>query len=90
MIWVRTVRLENREEATWFAALGTAVLCAAITTGGSAAFLLFCKVQLLVNFGVGILWNTIWSCVFALGFFPAALVAVRLVSLRRLSRGESA
>ena len=37
----------------------------------------FCKVQLLVNFGVGILWNTIWSCVFALGFFPAALVAVR-------------
>ena len=56
--------------------VGRAIISAGTTTGGSAAFLLCCTVQVFKNFGVAVITNTIWSLLFALVFFPAMLGAL--------------
>lgn len=53
--------------------VGIAILCAAATTLGSSFFLLFCKIQPLVTFGAGIIWNALWSASFAILILPSAL-----------------
>merc|ERR1719316_2390490 len=53
--------------------VGRAVMSAAFTTTGSAFFLFFCTVNVFTDFGVAIIFNSAWSLLFALVFFPALL-----------------
>jgi hypothetical protein len=57
--------------------VGMAVVSAAITTFGTAFFLLFCHIQLLARFGTGIMLCTFWSLVFSLLFFPPFLSLIK-------------
>jgi hypothetical protein len=50
-----------------------AIVAAGMTTAGSAAFLVFCTIQVFKNFGLAVVFNTMWSLLFALVFFPAIL-----------------
>jgi multidrug efflux pump subunit AcrB len=53
--------------------VGRAIVSAGTTTAGSAAFLVFCTIEVFNNFGLAVVLNTMWSLIFALIFYPATL-----------------
>ena len=56
--------------------LGVSILGGAITTGGSAIFLLFCKIYFFLQLGTMMLLNTLLALCFSIGWLCAILMII--------------
>lgn len=56
--------------------LGVSILGGAITTGGSAIFLLFCKIYFFLQLGTMMLLNTTYALIYSLGWLCCILIVM--------------
>ena len=56
--------------------LGVSILGGAITTGGSAVFLLFCKIYFFLQLGTMMLLNTTYALIYSLGWLCCMLILI--------------
>ena len=56
--------------------LGVSILGGAITTGGSAVFLLFCKIYFFLQLGTMMLLNTTYALIYSLGWLCCMLIII--------------